>query len=402
MPLAFAAPEDVMQHAIGLALRGEGRVEPNPMVGAVLVDDQRMLIADGFHPQFGGPHAEVQALRSAGARARGATLYVTLEPCCHFGKTPPCTRAVIDAGVTKVIVGLRDPFPQVAGQGIAALRDAGIAVEAGLLEASIRQLNAPFLKLTETGLPYVHAKWAMTLDGKIAARTGASRWISGEASRAVVHRLRGRMDAILIGVKTALADDPLLTTRPPGPRTATRIVLDSRARLPSGCNLLKSVAEGPVLVVVSPAARGEDVARLQAAGAEPLLLPAEAAPDATQDGAAAGRIPLPALLAELGKRCFTNVLVEGGSELLGSFFDAGLIDEVHAFIAPKLLGGTAAKSPVGGVGLDAPSAFPQIDCPRIEFCGDDIYVHGRVSVHGQVSPSRPSPGSPNACQDPQH
>lgn len=232
MSVTFPTPADVMRRALELARQGEGYVEPNPMVGAVIVDDYLQCLGEGFHRQFGGPHAEVNALREAGARAQGATLYVTLEPCNHHGKTPPCVDAVLQAGLRRVVVGMPDPFAKVNGAGIARLREHGVAVEVGLLEAEVRRLNAPFRKLVETGIPWVHAKWAMTLDGKIAARTGHSQWISGAASRAVVHRLRGRMDAIVIGIGTALADDPLLTARPAGPRVATRVVLDSTARLP--------------------------------------------------------------------------------------------------------------------------------------------------------------------------
>jgi pyrimidine deaminase RibD-like protein len=205
MSATFASPADVMRRAIELARRGEGSVEPNPMVGAVLVDDRGACLGEGFHERFGGPHAEVHALTRAGEQARGATLYVTLEPCCHHGKTPPCVDALLAAGLRRVVVGMQDPFPLVAGGGIARLRQAGVDVDVGLLEPEVRRLTAPFRKRIETGLPWVHAKWAMTLDGKIASRTGHSRWISSAASRAVVHRLRGRMDAILIGIGTALA-----------------------------------------------------------------------------------------------------------------------------------------------------------------------------------------------------
>lgn len=375
MPGSFAAPAEIMQYAIDVARRGEGSVEPNPMVGAVVVDEHLHCLGAGWHARFGGPHAEIGALEEAGAQARGSTLYVTLEPCCHFGKTPPCTAAILAAGVRHVVVGLSDPFPQVAGRGIEQLRQAGLTVEVGLLESAVRRLNAPFLKLTNTGLPYVHAKWAMTLDGKIASRTGASRWISGAESRAIVHRLRGRMDAIVIGAATALADDPLLTARPAGPRVAARVVLDSQARLPVTSKLLQTLAEAPLIVAVADNAPGQQVADLRAAGAEVLTLPLER--DA--DPAAAACIDLKALLAELGRRRFTNVLIEGGGELLGSFFDLELIDEVHVFVAPKLLGGAQAKSPLGGIGLPEPPALPQLADPIIEVCGGDVYVRGRVT-----------------------
>src|SRR5947209_8912721 len=204
-----------MRRALNLAERGRGAVEPNPLVGAVIVRDET-AVGEGWHRQYGAAHAEVNALAEAGAAAHGATLYVTLEPCCHHGKTPPCTDAVLRAGIGRVVAAMPDPFPQVAGKGAARLQAAGVAVEFGVCESEARRLNAPYLKLLATGRPYVHAKWAMTLDGKIATRTGDSKWISGDASRHLVHQLRGRMDAVVVGVGTALADDPLLTVRPPG------------------------------------------------------------------------------------------------------------------------------------------------------------------------------------------
>jgi len=249
-------------------------------VGAVVVDDQLRLVGEGWHERYGGPHAEVQALAHSGPAACGATLFVTLEPCCHVGKTPPCVDAVIAAGIRRVVVGMQDPFAQVAGQGIARLREAKIDVEVGFLEPEARRLAAPFCKLVETGLLYVHAKWAMTLDGRIAARTGQSKWISNEASRAVAHRLRGRMDAIAIGIGTALADDPLLTARPAGPRVATRIVFDSQARLPLESQLVRTADTVPLLVVVGPRASADNVSRLRGEGAEVLECPTREQPDA--------------------------------------------------------------------------------------------------------------------------
>src|SRR5215217_9762955 len=208
-----------MRHALALAEKGRGFVEPNPMVGAVLLDSAGQLAGEGWHQKFGGPHAEVFALAEAGDRARGGTLVVTLEPCCHHGKTPPCTDAVLKAGIARVVAAMADPFPKVAGGGLAILRGAGVDVSVGLCEVEAVALNAPYLKLLRTGRPWVHAKWAMTLDGKIATRTGDSKWISGEESRRRVHELRGRMDAIVVGRGTVVADDPLLTARPAGPRT---------------------------------------------------------------------------------------------------------------------------------------------------------------------------------------
>ncbi len=353
-----------MRRALELAERGRGCVEPNPLVGAVVVRDDRP-VAEGWHERFGGPHAEVHALTAAGDAARGATLYVTLEPCCHHGKTPPCTDAVLGAGIRRVVAALTDPFPEVAGSGAALLREAGVEVELGLGEAEARRQNAPYLKLLATGQPYVHAKWAMTLDGKIATRTGDSKWISGDASRGLVHELRGRMDAIVVGIGTALADDPLLTVRPPGPRTPTRIVLDSQARLPLTSRLVVTAREMPLLVVTADPPIDERVAGLKGTGCQVLVLPG-----------ANGRAELPLLLTELGRRRMTNILVEGGSEVLGSFLDAGAIDEVHVFIAPRLAGGSEGRTPVGGHGVDRIAEAYRLAGWDIRPVGPDFYCRG--------------------------
>jgi diaminohydroxyphosphoribosylaminopyrimidine deaminase/5-amino-6-(5-phosphoribosylamino)uracil reductase len=355
-----------MARAIELAARGEGFVEPNPMVGCTIVRDGE-TVGEGFHERFGGPHAEIMALASAGERARGATLYVTLEPCCHQGKTGPCSQALIRAGVGTVVIAQRDPFPKVDGCGIAELEAAGIAVEVGLLEPEARELNAPYLKLVSAARPWIIAKWAMTLDGKLATHTADSRWISCDASRAIVHRLRGRVDGVLIGRGTAAADDPLLTARPPGPRTAARIVLDSLASLDPASQLARTAHEAPVIVAASRQASADKCQRLTAAGCEVVVCegsnPAER---------------LDWLLLELGRRRMTNILVEGGGQLLGSLLDARQIDEVHAFIAPKLVGGQHAPGPVGGTGVARMAESLHLASPRIEISGTDIYVRGRI------------------------
>jgi len=356
-----------MQRALELAERGRGRVEPNPLVGAVVVHDGR-LVGEGWHEAYGQAHAEINALAGAGTSARGGTLYVTLEPCCHHGKTPPCTDAVLRAGIRRVVLAMLDPFPQVAGQGAALLRAAGIEVETNVTEDEARRLNAPYLKLLARGQPYVHAKWAMSLDGKIASATGKSKWISNKASRGRVHTLRGQMDAIIVGGNTARRDDPLLTARPPGPRTPVRIVLSHTADLAPSSQLVCTAHETPVLVVSSLPPDAEAAQPLQAAGCEVLSLPAT-------DPAAQVRL----LLDELGRRRMTNVLVEGGSEVLGSFRDAGAIDEVHVFIAPRLLGGTMALSPVGGRGADEIANSLSLAEWHVEEIAGDLLVHGRVS-----------------------
>lgn len=355
-----------MRRALELARQGQGYVEPNPMVGCVVVLGAE-IIGEGWHRRFGEAHAEIEALRMAGRRAAGATLLVTLEPCCHHGKTPPCTRAILEAGVRRVVAAQADPFPQVQGGGLAELRAAGVDVETGLLEEEARRLNAPYLKLVETGLPWVIAKWAMTLDGKTATRTGSSQWISNAESRRVVHRLRGRVDAILVGRETALLDDPLLTARPPGARVALRVVADTQGSLPSEHQLVRTAREVPVLVAVGPEVPQPDRERLAASGCE--LLPCPGTSPAER---------IEALLRELGRRRMTNVLVEGGGRLLGSLFDAGRIDEAHVFVAPKLIGGAAARSPLGGEGVDEMALAFALDQPEVERLGDDVYIHGRV------------------------
>ncbi len=351
-----------MRRALDLAERGRGFVEPNPLVGAVVVRDGQ-LVGAGWHQKFGEAHAEVHALAEAGEAAGGATLYVTLEPCCHQGKTPPCTDTILCSGVRRVLAAMLDPFPRVAGGGFATLRAAGIEVEVGLCEPAARRLNAPYLTLLAQGRPYVHAKWAMTLDGKIATRTGHSQWISNEASRRRVHELRGRMDAILVGIGTVRADNPQLTARPPGPRLATRIILDSTARLPLDSHLVTTARSIPTLIVTGDHAPSVARSELAARGVEVLALP--------------GERPAPsALLAELGRRRMTNLLVEGGGEVLGSFFDAGLIDEVHVFLAPRLIGGATARSPLEGTGVATMAEALALADWRVEMLEGDLYVHG--------------------------
>jgi diaminohydroxyphosphoribosylaminopyrimidine deaminase/5-amino-6-(5-phosphoribosylamino)uracil reductase len=355
--------ETWMIRALDLAEKGRGYVEPNPLVGAVVVLAGR-VVGEGWHERFGQAHAEVNALAQAGESARGATLYVTLEPCCHQGKTPPCTDAIARAGIQRVVAAMTDPFPQVAGQGAARLRQAGIAVDIGLNDKEARRLNAPYVKLLRTGRPYVHAKWAMTLDGKIATPTGDSRWITGEPARRRDHELRGRMDAIIAGIGTVLADDPQLTARPPGPRTAVRVILDSRGRTPKDSILAKTARDTPVLIIT---AGHEPTQELQALGCETLGLPATG-----------GRPDIGALLDELGRRRMTNVLIEGGAEVLGSFFDARAVDEVHVFIAPRIAGGIV-KTAVAGRGVEKIADALSLAEWTIEELGPDVLLHGIVS-----------------------
>jgi diaminohydroxyphosphoribosylaminopyrimidine deaminase/5-amino-6-(5-phosphoribosylamino)uracil reductase len=356
-----------MGRALALAERGRGYVEPNPLVGAVVVSCGQ-VVGEGWHERYGEAHAELLALRAAGAAARGGDLYVTLEPCCHHGKTPPCTDAILKAGIRRVVAAMLDPFPAVSGQGVTRLRGAGLTVDLGAGEAAVRRLNAPYLKLLATGRPHVHAKWAMTLDGKIATPTGNSKWISNEASRRRVHELRGRMDALVVGRNTVTADDPLLTARPPGPRRPLRIVFSASGCLPLESKLVQTISEAPVLLATAASPDSATLQALHNRGVEVLHI---------DSGDPTARVLQ--LLDELGKRRLTNVLVEGGAGVLGSFLDAGQIDEVHVFIAPRLAGGVSATGPIGGFGVDKISRSAKITDWTSEWIESDVYVHGRVA-----------------------
>jgi diaminohydroxyphosphoribosylaminopyrimidine deaminase/5-amino-6-(5-phosphoribosylamino)uracil reductase len=331
-----------MQRALQHARRGQGRVEPNPLVGCVLVKADR-LIAEGHHSRFGGPHAEVVALARAGRRARGATAYVTLEPCAHYGKTPPCTDALIQAGVARVVVACGDPFPEVSGRGLRALRQAGIDVSAGLLTEVARELNAPFLTRVLLHRPYVIVKWAQSADGKIATRTGDSQWITGAEARRHVHRLRARVDAVGVGVNTVLRDDPMLTARGvPLRRVATRVVFDSKLSIPATAKLVRSVASAPSLILTTHSGAADRKRfQLEKRGIE-----------VTACRAQHGRVDLGDALTHLYERGMTNVLIEGGGELIGRLIDARLVDEAWVFTAPILIGGDA---PSGCQGVGASS-----------------------------------------------
>lgn len=363
-----------MRRALELAARGRGFVEPNPQVGAVVFRDDE-IVGEGWHDRFGGPHAEIMALHAAGPKARGATLCVTLEPCCHHGKTPPCTDAIRAAGIARVIVAAGDPFPAVAGQGIETLRAAGIDVETGLLTAEAERLTAPFRMLVTQGRPWVIAKWAMSLDGRLAAGPGQDRWISSIESRKLVHDLRTRVDAIAVGGGTAVTDDPLLTARPAdasaaGPRQPLRVVFDGRARLPITSTLVRTARELPVLIAVGPQAPDAQVAALEAAGCEIWRGAVADAAARTAD-----------LLAELGRRHVTNLLVEGGPTLLTGMFAADQVDEVWAFVAPVILGGGTAGSPA-----------PLPDVPRlaiedVTFPGGDVLIRGTIGKRLVTSPA---------------
>lgn len=355
-----------MELALQLAKAGQGHVEPNPMVGCVIVREG-CEIGRGFHRKCGEKHAEIEALDACTESPQGATVYVTLEPCCHTGKTPPCVGRLIEAKVQRVVVAQADPFPQVQGGGIEQLQSAGIQVDVGLMQHEARILNAPYLKRVHKQRPWVMAKWAMTLDGKIATRTGESQWISSEASRAIVHEIRGRVDAIVVGSQTAVADNPLLTARPPGPRVATRIVVDSELRVVPDSKLVRSAREFPTLFVAGPKHNAEKAVALENAECEVLRLPEE---DHCKR--------LGSLLDELGRRGMTNILVEGGAGLLGGIFDIGEVDEVHVFVGNRIIGGSQALSAINGIGIESMSRAFELTERSSKLLEDDVYVSGRV------------------------
>ena len=358
-----------MQRAIEIAQQGLGNVEPNPMVGCVIAN-QEQLLAAGYHEQFGQAHAEVNALASVAPDAdlSRASMYVTLEPCCHQGKTPPCTMAIIDAGIKRVVVATTDPNGQVNGSGIELLQAAGIEVLLGICEPQANALIAPYVNVTQNKRPWIIAKWAMTLDGKIATTSGSSQWISNAESRAVVHQLRGRMDAILVGHKTARGDNPQLTARPTETtvkRQAIRVVLAQTPALRLDSHLVCSADQIPVIVTAGPNADADHCQQLIDNGVEVLAFDDD---QAIIDG----------LLSELHQRKVTNLLVEGGSQLLGSLFDRQLIDEVHVFIAPSLIGGTTAPAPLGGRGIEQMTNALKLTNPQFETLGDNIYISGQT------------------------
>ncbi len=358
-----------MKEALRLAAKGRGRTRPNPMVGAVVVAGDAIL-GRGYHERAGGPHAEVNALRDAGEKASGATLYVTLEPCNHYGRTPPCSMAVADSGIRRVVVGMADPNPHVAGGGAAYLLDRGITVEMGILERPCRLLNQAFIKHSATGLPLVTLKIAATLDGRIATRTGDSRWISNERSRRFVHELRCNSDGILVGIDTALTDDPQLTARPgrrPPCRQPVRIVLDSRLRLEPSSQLVRTAHEVPVWVACTENAPRKKELELSAAGVVVLRSAGES-----------GQVDLPGLLKECGKHGLTSLLVEGGSRVAGAFLEQHLADDFYFFFAPKILGDPEAVSMIRGLPrTEMADALPVYDL-RIRRFGADVMLSGRL------------------------
>ncbi len=365
--------EHWMKRALHLAEKGRGRTSPNPMVGAVLVKNGK-AIGEGYHVKAGTDHAEIIALRRAGEKTKGATLYLNLEPCVHYGKTPPCAPAVIEARVKRVVIGMRDPNSLVAGRGVESLKEAGLHVEVGTLEKECRRLNEAFCKFIVRKEPFVILKVAATLDGKIATRVGDSKWVTGESSRNFVHRLRDQVDGVVVGIGTALRDDPQLTARIKKGRDPYRIILDSRLRIPEGAQVIETPSSKTIIATTESAARGK-IKRLEKKGVRVLILNSKQ-----------GRIDLKNCLSKLGELEMMSLLVEGGSQVNGSFLDEGLIDKILFFLSPKLIGDREALGIFGGSGkATIREAIPLREL-RVRRIGEDILIEGYVNsnVKGQM------------------
>ncbi len=358
-----------MRRALELAGRARGRTSPNPMVGAVLIKDGQ-VVGEGFHAYAGSDHAEVVALREAGAAAAGATLYVSLEPCCHFGRTPPCVEQIVQAGIHRVVAACEDPNPAVSGKGLTALLAAGLSVEVGILAREAEQLNEAFLTYVRTGRPFVILKVAASLDGKIATRTGESRWITGESARRRVHQLRNEVDAVLVGIGTVLRDDPLLTTRLgiAEQRDPIRVIVDNLARLPLRAKVVNRASTAATLLAVSQMAPRTKLEALEREGIQVIVV--ESSPR---------RVSLERLMEALGKRGILSVMIEGGAEINASALREGIVDKVLVFLAPILIGGKSTSTAVGGDGIESLSQALRLREVRIDRFEDDLLVEGYLA-----------------------
>ncbi|MBM4463127.1 MAG: bifunctional diaminohydroxyphosphoribosylaminopyrimidine deaminase/5-amino-6-(5-phosphoribosylamino)uracil reductase RibD [Chloroflexi bacterium] len=358
---------DYMRHALSLAKLALGHTSPNPAVGAVVVRDG-VVVGEGYTQPPWSHHAEVVALQQAGEKARHATMYVTLEPCCFQGRTPPCTQAIVAAGIDEVHLAMIDPNPKVSGRGKAELEAAGIGTHLGEHEHEAQELNEAYVKFMKTGMPFVTGKFAMSLDGKIATRTGDSRWISGEESRRYVHCLRYQMDALMVGVDTIITDDPQLTARVGREggqveRQPLRVVVDSQGRTPLNARVLQ--VPGKTLIAVAEGLEPANITALSLAGAEVVTVPAKE-----------GLVDLDVLLRILGQRGITSIMVEGGAGVFGSLFEYRLVDKVIAFIAPIIIGGEAAKNPVKGRGVEKVAQAMSLTGVKVEKIGKDVMISG--------------------------
>lgn len=361
-----------MKRAIELAKLGMGYTKPNPLVGAVIVKEGR-IIGEGYHAVYGGPHAEINAFNNAKEDVKGATMYVTLEPCSHYGKTPPCAKAIVEKGIAKVVVGMTDPNPLVAGKGIEILKDNGIEVVNGVLEEEVKKLNEIFIKYIITKTPFCILKTAMTFDGKIATVTGDTKWITNEASRRYVHLLRHRVSAVMVGIGTILTDDPLLTTRLDDREgvDSVRVVVDTCGRIPIDAKVLNLNSPVKTIIATTEKAREDKLKMLQDRGAEIIITPLKG------DG-----VDLTYLMHVLGKRKIDSVLLEGGSTLNYSALNEGIVDKVVAFIAPKIVGGKGAKTPVGGEGRKFLHEAFLLDHFEVVRFGEDLMLEARLQKGG--------------------
>ena len=358
---------DYMLRAIELAKKGRGFTNPNPMVGAVIVKDGR-IIGEGYHERCGELHAERNAIASLTESAEGATLYVTLEPCCHYGKTPPCTEAILDQKIARVVIGSRDPNPLVAGKGAEILRNAGVRVEEDFMRGECDALNPVFFHFITKKVPYVVMKYAMTADGKIAARTGDSKWITGEKAREKVQEMRHAYMGIMVGIGTVLADDPMLNVRIPGKKSPVRIICDSSLRIPMDSGIVKSAKKYRTIVAYA-GENAEKLEQLRNAGVETISVPD-----------VHGQVDLKKLMEYLGEQGIDSILLEGGGTLNESALAAGIVNEVCAFIAPKIFGGTDAKTPVAGTGVAHPSEAVLLTLKDTEKTGDDLMLRYQVKM----------------------
>lgn len=373
------AEEQFMKRAIELAKQGSGWTAPNPLVGAVVVKNGR-VIGEGYHRKYGELHAERNALAACSEDPAGATLYVTLEPCCHYGKTPPCTEIIIEKKIAKVVIGSRDPNPKVAGKGARILREHGIEVVEDYMREACDALNPVFFHYITTKTPYVVLKFAMTLDGKIATRTGASKWITGEAARNHVHQLRGRYAGILAGIGTVLADDPMLNCRIDGAHQPLRIILDSHLRIPMGSRLVRSAKEYPLLIVCNESIRDREeeasrIQKLEEAGAKVWILPEKN-----------GHPDLNVLMQRLGEEKIDSVLIEGGGTVNEAALKAHIVHHVYAYIAPKIFGGEDAKTPVEGSGIRLPQECANLRLAKITVLLNDMLLEYDVEGETECSP----------------
>lgn len=366
--------EKYMRRAIELAKKGSGHVNPNPLVGAVIVRDGE-IIGEGYHECYGQLHAERNAIANAKKRGNsleGSTIYVTLEPCCHYGKTPPCTEAIIEEKIARVVVGSDDPNPLVSGKGFQMLREKGIEVIPHFLKEECDAMNYVFFHYIRTGTPYVAMKYAMTMDGKIACYTGDSKWVTGEESRAHVQTLRNHYKGIMAGIGTVLADDPMLNCRIEGGRDPIRIIADSHLRIPMDSQLVRTAGQQPLIVACLPDADEEKAAQLQEKGVEVLRIPGVTTADITEEQKEV--ISLPVLMKELGARKIDGILLEGGGQLNESALQAGIVDRIYCYIAPKIFGGAQAKTPVEGQGLTRAADAWQFKRIGMQEFGQDILL----------------------------